>query len=134
MPRFVKQHPEYKGKKFCRECMVKETAERQFREAQDGKTAFIQDDAQTVLQDRQKRLTIYTDVAAKFGYTFKQIEDAAYNRSAYSIPVQIHPATMIFEKAIATNKETNFLNCQYCKTRYDTNQYFKCPQCGSPAA
>jgi hypothetical protein len=83
--------------------MVKEYAEMHFRGAQDRKTVFMQDTLINIIQDRQRRLTIYSDVATKFGYTFKQIEDASYNTGFWSpMPRQIHPTTMIFEKVEKT--------------------------------
>jgi rRNA maturation endonuclease Nob1 len=32
---------------------------------------------------------------------------------------------------LLSEKEAHYVTCQYCKTHYDANQYFKCPQCGS---
>jgi hypothetical protein len=129
--------PEYKSKELCWSCVrglfltgtMQRTAnaEEQFKEALqlDKRTLIITDHLPPRLSpkawNKEKRLTTYTDTATRFGYSLKQITE---DRDANT--------TMVFEKTATTTNETNFVNCKYCKTRYNASQYFKCPQCGSP--
>jgi ssDNA-binding Zn-finger/Zn-ribbon topoisomerase 1 len=118
-PNMLMEYPQYKNKMFCRQCAILILTESPFREAteQGKRTLVVQDMVWSLFADRGKSLTAYANAAQKFGYRLKEMQGGIL---------------MVFEKAITTKDETWFVNCQYCKIRYDANQYFKCPQCGSP--
>jgi len=71
-----------------------------------------------------KHIETYSRVAEKFGYVYK-----SETHFPDSIGISL---SIIFEKIIQTANETHFINCTHCTSRYDANQYFKCPQCGAP--
>jgi len=127
---FLKEHPEYKNKTYCSQCGMMEAIERPFREAEkEGRrNIIVQDAIQNRIADKTKRLTLYTDMAQKYSYTLKNVSESA----AFFGGQLLSSILMTFDRSVTTKDQTNFVNCQYCKTRYDANYYFKCPQCGSP--
>lgn len=67
-----------------------------------------------------KHLKIHTEAAQKYGYSLVNVTQT---------PAQfVIFMSLVFEKKEMTPK---FVNCHYCKSRYDANQYFKCPNCGA---
>ncbi len=121
--------PEFKGKKLCIDCATDIYFGQQFRDAlKQGKRQVVIQDLVQSADGVGKHIELLSNVAEKYGYLFKQqthtlTENYGFGASAISI-------TMVFEKIITTINETNFINCSYCKSRYDANQYFKCPNCG----
>jgi hypothetical protein len=117
----IMERPQYKNKTFCLSCIATEMVELPFREAEKygRRNVIFQDVLVDLMKDKGQRLASYTHYAEKHGYTLKQVSETA-------------DTLMTFERIVTTKDQTNFVNCQYCKTRYDANQYFKCPQCGSP--
>lgn len=89
-----------------------------------GKRIVVIKDAVFSADGIGKHISHYSEVAEEFGYVYKS---ETHFPDAIGISL-----TMIFEKIIPTVNETNFVNCKHCTTRYDANQYFKCPQCGAP--
>ena len=130
----MKYKCEYCGKeyRFAHSCYemqsqkVKDCYEKPFREAVDrGRRMVVVKDAVFSADGIGKHIEAYSISAEKYGYAFK---------SETHFPDSVGIAcSFIFEKIIQTASETNFVNCEYCKSRYDANQYFKCPQCSSPA-
>jgi hypothetical protein len=133
-------HPELLDKKFCHECAPKvmqsleiANLEKPFKEGLElGKRIVVIKNPVRLksigkLDSIGKQIEFYSKVAEKFGYVYKSETHSS------DLEGLIHSLSIIFEKIIPTANETNFVNCDYCNTRYDANQYFKCPQCGAPA-
>jgi len=125
------QVPEFKGKTLCLDCASNLYFGRQFKGAleQGRRQAIIQDVVQST-DGISKHIEAVSTVAEKYGYIFKQETHVPNN---YGFGASIITLTMIFEKVTTTANETNFVSCQHCTTRYDANQYFKCPNCGAPS-
>jgi hypothetical protein len=137
--RFAKRHPEFNGEKLCSSC-ISEIVEKDcathneaidakqygptFEEAlEQGRRIVVVKYAVLSADGIGKHIEIVSKIAEKYGYAFK---------SETHFPDSLGIAcSFIFEKIIPTANETNFINCKYCTSRYDANQYFKCPQCGS---
>lgn len=109
--------PTFKEGWICFKCYQRLEAE---AEEQPFKQAQQQGKRQIIIKNLSTQIPTFTDIAQKFGYSLKQVEN------------ENDTSTMIFEKVTTTISETNFVNCKYCKTRYNANEYFKCPHCGSP--
>jgi len=162
VPRFQEKYPQFLGKKLCKPCnlelqqnmhgydaqrkmykcqycgqeyrhihsctqapQVKDHWEKPFKEAlEQGRRIVVIKDAVLSPDGIGKHIETYSKVAEKFGYAYKS---ETHFPDAIGISL-----TLIFEKVIPTANETNFVNCEHCTTRYDANQYFKCPNCGSP--
>lgn len=137
---FAKRHPEFNGEKLCFSCrneIVKKECKAHnaplyakqygpsFEEAlEEGRRIVVVKEAVFSPDGIGKHIDIISEVAEKYGYTFK---------SETHFPDSIGIAcSFIFERIIPKANETNFINCTHCATRYDANQYFKCPECGSP--
>lgn len=136
-------HPEYKDKKFCHGCFdeilreVRNTQtlsfqqfqqqklEQPFKEAlEEGRRVVVIRDAVLTSDGIGKHLEKTSRIAEKFGYIFKS---ESHTSDMFGNPNTFY---MTFEKNTETQK---FVNCDHCTTRYDANQYFKCPKCGAPA-
>ena len=125
------QVPELKGKKLCIDCATEIYFGQQFKDAlKQGKRQVIIQDVVQSADGIGKHIELVSQVAEKHDYLFKQETHTLNN---YGFGVGVISLTMVFEKVITTANETNFVNCKYCFTRYDANQFFKCPKCGSPA-
>jgi hypothetical protein len=139
-PQLREKYPQFLGKKICKPCMseiMKKECDAHnepiyvkrygpsFSEAlEQGRRIVVVKDAVLSADGIGKHIEIISKVAEKYGYAFK---------SETHFPDSVGIAcSFIFEKIIPTADETNFINCTHCTTRYDANQYFKCPQCGSP--
>jgi len=160
-PQFRERYPQFVGKKICKPCnaelvrgydsqrkmykcqycgqeyrfghscfemqpqKVKDHYEKPFKEAlEQGKRIVVVKDAVLSADGIGKHIETYSKCAEKHGYAFK---------SETHFPDSVGIAcSFIFEKIIPTADETNFINCAHCTSRYDANQYFKCPQCGAP--
>jgi hypothetical protein len=126
------QVPEFKGKNLCLDCATDIYFGQQFKDAlQQSKRQVVVQDVVQSADGLSKHMESVSSVAEKYGYLFKQETHVLGN---YGFGARVITLTMVFEKAITTANETNFVKCDYCTTRYDANQYFKCPKCGSPAA
>lgn len=136
---FAKNHPEFNGEKLCPSCIsevLKKDANVHngsiyakhygplFDEAlKQGRRIVVVKDAVFSADGIGKHIENASEIAEKFGYVFK---------SETHFPDSVGIAcSFIFEKVIPTANETNFVNCEHCTTRYDANQYFKCPNCGA---
>jgi rubrerythrin len=139
--RFAERHPEFNGGKLCSSCIseiVKKECDAHnesinakhygpsFSKAlEQGRRIVVVKDAVFSADGIGKHIEIVSKVAEEFGYAYK---------SETHFPDSVGIAcSFIFEKIIPTANETNFLNCENCTTRYDANQYFKCPNCGAPS-
>jgi len=116
--RFVHQCYEMQPQK------VKDKEEKPFKEAlEQGRRTVIINNTATNPQWMAK-------IADKYGFAIKQVNQTGTMPFFSSVPIYM----IIAEKVMTTEKETKFINCSYCQTRYDSNEYFKCPQCGSPTS
>ena len=121
-----KEIPEYKGKKLCKLCAYSVWFEEQFKDSlKEGRRQVIIVDLVQSADGVLKHIQSASQVAEKYGYIFKSESHSVVFGGGIS-------TMMFFEKVITTADETKFVNCRYCKTRYDANQFFKCPNCGSP--
>jgi hypothetical protein len=68
-----------------------------------------------------KHLKLQTEAAQKYGYSLVNVTQTPAQFCIFMV--------MVFEKKEIT--PTKFVNCSYCKSRYDANQYFRCPNCGA---
>jgi hypothetical protein len=126
--------PEFLDKKLCYDCLAKvrrsfaiEGLEKPFKEGLELGKRIVVIKNPVRLESIGKQIEFYSKVAEKFGYVYKSETHSS------DLEGLIYSLSIIFEKVIPTENETNFVNCQHCTTRYDANQYFKCPQCGAPA-
>ena len=113
-----------KPKGWSHVCMIVDIAQFGFQTASErGKRQVIISGAVPSI----KRMEFFLETASKIG------EDYGYilKQETHSGGLIIH-LSMVFEKIVTTADQTNFVNCMYCTTRYDANQFFKCPHCGSP--
>jgi len=111
--------PEFKDKRLCLSCAWYELP---FHHAlKQGRRIVVISDEVMTADGVPKHIQKVSLIAEKYGYVFKQ--QSILGPNAFM---------MTFEKIVTTTNETNYINCKYCNTRYDANQYFKCPQCGSP--
>jgi hypothetical protein len=95
--------------------------EEPFRDADEhGKRIVTINDSVLSADGIGKHLKIHTEAAGKYGYSLINMTQTP---SQFCIFM-----AMVFEKKEIT--QTKFVNCSYCKSRYDANQYFKCPNCG----
>ena len=67
-----------------------------------------------------KHLKIHTEAAQKYGYSLLNVTQTPAQFVIYM--------SLVFEKK---DMLTKFVTCNYCKSHYDANQYFKCPNCGA---
>ena len=68
-----------------------------------------------------KHLKIHTEAAQKYGYSLLSVTQTPARFVIYM--------SLVFEKKDIM--PTKFVTCNYCKSHYDANQYFKCPNCGA---
>lgn len=129
--RVWQHHPEYKGKRFCRECQ-KEFFKEEAREPICINCAY------SAIIDHIDAFgdSVYSSQSLscrKFRMDLKgRGESEAPNCTSF-IPKEEYKQKAL-KGELLTEKEAHYVTCQYCETRYDANQYFKCPQCGSPTA
>jgi len=134
--------PEFTGKKLCKPCMngilkpVRYEMKSQGLSVQEINLTFKfqkanEEGRRVVVQDAVfsadgigKHLEKTSRIAEKFGYVFKS---ESHTSDMFGNPSIFY---MTFEKNVEARK---FINCKHCTTRYDANQYFKCPRCGAPA-
>ena len=125
--------PEFYGKTLCVDCHTeldvsapqKEVVtelKNPFRDADEqGKRIVTINDAVLSEDGIGKHLKLHTEAAEKYGYSLTNMTQTPAQFCIYM--------SMIFEKK--EMKSTRFVNCSYCKARYDANQYYKCPNCGA---
>ena len=123
--------PEFFGKRLCNDCfnelkVIPYSGETKwgipFRDADKiGKRIVTINDAVLSADGIGKHLKIHTEAAGKYGYSLNHMTQTPDQFCIFM--------TMVFEKKEIT--PTKFVNCSYCKSRYDANQYFKCPNCGA---
>jgi hypothetical protein len=125
--------PELFGKELCAECTTelsnsireKETLmklEKPFKEGiEQGKRIVTINDSVLSEDGIGKHLKLYTDAAQKYGYSFISLNQTP---AQYVIFM-----AMVFE--IKEGLIPKFVNCSHCQSRYNSNEYFKCPNCGA---
>jgi hypothetical protein len=125
--------PEFFGKQLCAECTTELTnivrekeavmkLEQPFKEADEkGKRLVTINDSVLSEDGIGKHLELHTEAAQKYGYSFISLTQTPAQFVIYM--------SMVFEKKEIT--PTKFVTCTYCHSRYDANQYFKCPNCGA---
>jgi len=117
---------EYQNKKLCESCAYHVFFGEQFKQAvRESRRQAIVTDMVKSNDGVPKHLQLASKVAEEHGFVLKSESHSIFDGGGISM-------MMIFEKVIPTANETNFVNCTHCTSRYDANQYFKCPQCGAP--
>lgn len=98
------------------------TFELPFKEADEkGKRVVTINDSVLSEDGIGKHLKIHTESAQKYGYFLFNVTQTPAQFVIY--------LTLIFEKRDITPPK--FTVCNYCKTRFDLNKFFKCPNCGA---
>ena len=123
--------PEFYGKFLCNSCTVDlqlsqgsdvPISEKPFKDADEqGKRIVTINDLVLSPDGIGKHLKIHTEAAGKYGYS---LINMTQNPDQFCIYM-----ALVFEKKEIT--PTKFVNCSYCKSHYDANKYFKCPNCGA---
>lgn len=110
----------YSIKGFSDEEVVSEF-EKPFKDAdEEGKRIVTINDSVLSADGIGKHLKIHSEAAGKYGYSLVNMTQTPAQFCIFM--------SMVFEKKEITPK---FVTCTYCKSRYDANQYFKCPNCGA---
>lgn len=93
-----------------------------FIEAEEqGKRAITINDSVLSADGIGKHLKIHTEAAQKYGYSLVNVIQTPAKYIIY--------LSLIFEKKEI--KLTKFVNCSHCNARFDSNEYYKCPNCGA---
>jgi hypothetical protein len=128
------------GKKACKECWNRSISEEQkqrmtdiyskpFIEAdREGRRIVTVSDTVFSVDGIEKHLKLHMAAAQNYGYAYKSMNQFQ-NLNQFINTIQI---TIVFEKEV-TAKPASYINCDHCHTKFDVNQYYKCPQCGAPA-
>jgi DNA-directed RNA polymerase subunit RPC12/RpoP len=125
--RVWQHHPEYKGRRFCRECQEE----------------FFKEEARKplCLNCGYGKVIDHIDAFGDSVYSSQSLSCRKFSMDVKGRGESEAPNCKSFipkeeykEKALKGEllPEKDYLTCQYCKTHYDANQYFKCPRCGSP--
>jgi hypothetical protein len=100
----------------------KPTFELPFKEAEEqGKRVVTINDAVLSEDGIGKHLTLHTEAAQKHGYSLLNVTQTPAKFVIY--------LSLVFERK--DNPIPKYVICTYCKTRFDSNKFFKCPSCGA---
>ena len=132
---------EYFKKTICKKCYeelwkelekkMEELEERRKHEPTCDKCVYFEKDVQygDIGIFTPNYIEVTSDYCKKFGFELFYPFEEAKTCTSFLTPEQYKKKSLKGE--MGRKKETHFVVCEYCDTRYDANKHPRCPSCGA---